>query len=354
MKSRKTARKAAASRRRTAAGGDVADLLLQINQRWLSSLDPAVLLPEIVSLTRGFFGVSDATLLLMDHEGREFVQHLASGPHYHKLDRKFFQRIRSEGVTGWVATHRKPLIVNDTAKDKRYIGDRGTHKAELAVPVIAEGRLLGVLNLESKKKGEFTPRHVDLLEIMAAQCAIALRNAEIYEIERRRAHQCEALYHIARIGGGVLPPMTVAQRVVEVVSGLLDCFYVGLFQGDYDREEVVLMGQKCKGEIDIVPGATQKFTVGLIGYAFRLGETVHVRDVAKNETYVPRIPGVRSEICLPIRLGDRCLGILDAQSQRTDGFAPDEVMFLETVSRFLAPICNQLDVGATRPWSPMP
>lgn len=342
------------AKRRATPRRDLTALLLDINRRWLSSLDPAVLLPEIVDLTRSFFGVSDTTLLMADHDGREFVQHLASGPHYHKLDRKFFQRIRNEGVTGWVASHRKALIVNDTTKDSRYVGDTSTIKAELAVPVIAEGRLLGVLNLEASKKNAFTPADVKLLETMAAQCAIALRNAEVYEIERRRAHQCEALYHISRIGGGVLPPMTVVQRAVEVISGLLDCFYVSLFHGDYEREELVLVAQRCKGDIDVVPGATQKFSVGLIGYAFRLGETVHVRDVSKNETYVARIPGVQSEICVPIRIGDRCLGILDAQSQKVDGFAPDEVMFLETVARFLAPVCANLEVGSTRTWSPMP
>lgn len=340
--------------RRAGPKPDLLKLFLEINRRWLSSLDPAVLLPEIVSVTKRIFDATDATLLFLDHEGREFVQHLAAGPHYRKLAPSFFQRIRKEGVTGWVASHRKAVVVNDTSKDKRYIGDTKAIKSELACPVLAEGRLLAVLNLESARLNRFKPEDVKLLELMASQCAIALRNSEIYEAERRRAQQCEALYHISRIGGGVLPPMTVLQRAVEVVGGLLECFYVGLFQGDYEREEVVLVAQKCTGDIDIVAGATQKFQVGLIGYAFRLGETVHVRDVTKNETYVARIPAIRSEICVPIRIGDRCLGILDAQSQKLDGFSPDEVMFLETVARFLAPVCQSMEVGATRTWSPMP
>ena len=348
------ARKETPSKRPPTGKADKSKLLLEINRRWLSSLDPAVLLPEIVDLTRSFLHVTNATLLMLDHEGREFIQHLASGPHYHKLDPSFFQRIRKEGVTGWVASHRKPLIVNDTVKDPRYIGDTRAIRAELAIPVVAEGRLLGVLSVESHRKNAFGKAHVELLQLMAAQCAIALRNAEVFEIERRRAQQCEALYHVSRILGGVLPPITVLQRAVEVVSGLVDCFYVGLFFGDYDREELVLFSQRCEGQIDIVPGATQKFTVGLIGYAFRLGETVHVRDVSKNETYVPRIPGVRSEICVPIRIGDRCLGILDAQSQKMDGFQADEVMFLESVARFLAPTCQALEVGSHGAWSPMP
>jgi putative methionine-R-sulfoxide reductase with GAF domain len=330
------------------------EILLEINQRWMSALDPTVLLPEIVSLTKKALGVSDVTLLMLDAEGREFVQHLAAGPHYGKLDPVFFQRIRRDGVTGWVASHRKTLLVNDTSRDRRYIGDTRVIGSELATPVVAEGRLLAVLNLETKPRGFFTKDHVALAELLAGQCAIALRNVEVLESEKRRSQQCEALYHIARIGGGVLPPMTVVQRAVEVVAGLVGSFYVGLFLGDYEREEVVLIAQKATGEIDVVPGATQKFSVGLIGYAFRLGETVHVRDVSKNETYVPRIPGIRSEICVPIRLGDRCLGILDGQSQAVDGFAPDQVMFLETVTRFLAPICQSIEFGSARSWSPMP
>jgi len=53
--------------------------------------------------------------------------------------------------------------------------------------------------------------------------------------------------------------------------------------------------------------------------------------------YVERIPGVLSEVCVPIRVGDRCLGILDAQAQTVGEFTPDEVMFLETIARALAP-----------------
>lgn len=107
---RKPAKRKAAPARK--GGGkprraDVASILLAINRRWLSSLDPAVLLPAIVQLTRESFDVSDTTLLLLGSNGQEFVQHLASGPHFHKLDQRFFQQIRDGGVTGWVATHRR-------------------------------------------------------------------------------------------------------------------------------------------------------------------------------------------------------------------------------------------------------
>src|SRR5687767_4558289 len=181
MPPRKAARKPkTATVKRAGALRDVTRLLLEINRRWLSSLDPAVLLPEIVSVTKSMFKVTDVTLLMLDHEGREFVQHLAAGPHYRKLAPSFFQRIRRDGVTGWVASHRKALIVNDTSKDKRYIGDTRTIRSEMAVPVIAEGRLLGVLNLESSEKSAFGAEDLELLELMASQCAIALRNAEVH------------------------------------------------------------------------------------------------------------------------------------------------------------------------------
>ena len=67
MKPRKRSKPTRA--RKPALKKDLVTLLLDINRRWLSSLDPAVLLPEIVSYTRSFFGVSDVTLLMLDHEG---------------------------------------------------------------------------------------------------------------------------------------------------------------------------------------------------------------------------------------------------------------------------------------------
>jgi putative methionine-R-sulfoxide reductase with GAF domain len=63
--------------------------------------------------------------------------------------------------------------------------------------------------------------------------------------------------------------------------------------------------------------------------------------------YVARVPGVMSEVCVPIRVGDNCLGILDAQAQTVGEFTGDEVMFLEAVARLLAP-SFQATAGAVR------
>jgi sigma-B regulation protein RsbU (phosphoserine phosphatase) len=110
---------------------------------------------------------------------------------------RYDQRIQSrtrlalgEGLCGSAALDRKAIRVNAVDRDPRYIRcEVGLSvKSELVVPLIAKGRLLGVLDLESLEADAFTERNELMLVILASTLAIALDNARLYD-ELRRAEQ---------------------------------------------------------------------------------------------------------------------------------------------------------------------
>ena len=160
---------------------------------------------------------------------------------------------------------------------------------------------------------------------------------ELDEGARRWQERMSALHNLLRLGGGVVPRETLLRRVADTVRLLCGGHYAAVFQGDYDREELVLLAQSSAGPVNIGVGARQKFRTGLTGKAFEIGETVNVRDVRNESMYVDRVPEVLSEVCVPLRVGDSCVGILDAQAPNVGEFTEDEVLFLEAVARFLAP-----------------
>jgi two-component sensor histidine kinase/FixJ family two-component response regulator len=83
-----------------------------------------------------------------------------------------------EGIVGSVAKNRIPEIVNDTSKDSRYIKDIDTNGSELAVPIILDKELLGVIDSEHPKKNFYTELHLQNLETVASVIATKFKAAQ--------------------------------------------------------------------------------------------------------------------------------------------------------------------------------
>ena len=310
-------------------------LLPEVIRRLLSISEPEVLLREVLTLANEALGADEVSLLLLDASGHELVEHEVVGkklrPTRHRL------RVLEEGIAGWVASHRLPQVVADVRKDTRYVKGQGDTRSEAAVPIQSGDKLLGVLNFESRKVGYFQKGDLDVLRFLASQLAIALRMVELDERARVWQERMSALHNLLRLGGGSVPQEALLRRVVDTVRSLCGGHYAAVFLGDYDREELVLLAQSSATPVDIAVASRLKFRTGLTGKAFEIGETVNVRDVRNESMYLDRVPGVLSEVCVPLRMGDRCVGILDAQAPGVGEFTADEVLFLEAVARFLAP-----------------
>jgi putative methionine-R-sulfoxide reductase with GAF domain len=320
-------------------------LLPEVIRRLLAVSDADVLLREVCSLAKDALGADEAALLLVDPAGRELVEHEVVGKKLRPTRMRL--RIREEGIVGWVASHKLPQVVADVRKDKRYVEVSPKTRSEAAVPILSGDEVLGVLNFDSRRLGYFHRSDLPLLEFLASQLAIALTMVRREEELETWKERMGALHNILRLGGGVVPASTMLQRVADAVRMTCGGHYAAVYQGDYEHEELVLLAHSSAYPLNIAVGARVKFRTGLVGRAFELGETVNVRDVRREPIYVARVPGVMSEVCVPVRVGDNCRGILDAQAQSVGEFSDDEVMFLETVARILAP-SFQVPAGVAR------
>lgn len=93
-----------------------------------------------------------------------------------------------QGVVGWVATYQMPARVNDTLDDSRALTLPGRDaRAELAVPLVIDGRTIGVISLESRRTGVFTEDDEELLTIVAQQLAQVVEVAQLHDRLKRSA-----------------------------------------------------------------------------------------------------------------------------------------------------------------------
>lgn len=117
-------------------------------------------------------GLLDCVVYLLEGDGKSLLQHAAWG-HKQVAPRIFEHPIRlslDQGIVGACAKSRAPLCVPDTLLDPRYVVDDAQRRSELAVPIIARGRLLGVLDSEHPEADAYRSAHVRGL-LLLAECA---------------------------------------------------------------------------------------------------------------------------------------------------------------------------------------
>jgi sigma-B regulation protein RsbU (phosphoserine phosphatase) len=101
-------------------------------------------------------------------------------------------------VVGFAAQAKEAILVPDVSKNSRYISVNPETKSELAVPLIYKEKVIGVLDLEHTRRGYFTEDHKRTLTTLAAQIAIAIENARLYEEIARQEQRLERDLALAR------------------------------------------------------------------------------------------------------------------------------------------------------------
>ncbi len=150
-----------------------------------SELNLEPLLHKILAAAVEVMNASAGSLILLDELTDELVFAVIEGGGGENL--KGVRMARDKGIAGWVAMHRKPLIVDDVNKDDRYyqsIADTFDFKLTslLCVPMISRNKLIGVLQvLQSKPDHYFGDLDQQLLTTFANQAAVAIENARLYE-----------------------------------------------------------------------------------------------------------------------------------------------------------------------------
>lgn len=197
-----------------------AETLLVLNEvsREISSiLDVEALLRRAAELVKRVIDYQILSIMLYDEEQQAFR---------HRLDVKHGQRVQgklraaaTEGIVGAAATTREPVLVPDVAADPRYLMVNPETRSELAIPMMHKGKVIGVLDLESPQLNYFTEDHVQTLSILAANLAVSLENARLYEqVAKGEARMERDLQAAKRIQGALLRPVPTEDYGLDVAA----------------------------------------------------------------------------------------------------------------------------------------
>jgi len=197
-----------------------AETLLVLNEvsREISSiLDVEEVLRSAAELVKRVIDYQILSLMLYDEQQQVFR---------HRIDVKHGQRVQgklrvaaSEGIVGAAATLRQPVVVPDVTADPRYLMVNPETRSELAIPMIHKGKVIGVLDLESPQLNYFTEDHVQTLSILAANLAVAIENARLYQqVADGEARMERDLQAAKRIQGALLRAAPAEDYSLDVAA----------------------------------------------------------------------------------------------------------------------------------------
>jgi signal transduction histidine kinase/putative methionine-R-sulfoxide reductase with GAF domain len=287
------------------------------------------------TITEAEFG----SLFLLDNAGliTHSITGLGKGLTRVKQSTANVQRVLEKGLAGWVAQHRQPALVADTRQDERWLHVEGSHYAAgsaLAIPILSGPTLLGIITLTHPATHYFTEDHVYLMKSAADQMALAVRNAQIYEEQRRLAGRQMTLYETLRAAGAYLEPEAVARAAVANIAQLTHWPAVALLLPDETGAKLVV--HAAAGPLAAQIGTTIPISQDIAGRAMRLGQMQHVPDVSNDPDYVAAHAAICAKLAVPLQRGDHILGVLDVGSDRPNSFSSDDTRLAISLSETIA------------------
>jgi serine phosphatase RsbU (regulator of sigma subunit)/putative methionine-R-sulfoxide reductase with GAF domain len=171
--------------------------IAEVSRKVAAILDLHTLFQDTVHLIQETFGYYHVCIFTVDAAARQVALQASTSP---LITQRGLDIHWGRGIIGGSAALAQSLRVNDVREDQRFVSDSALEptRAELAIPIKVEERILGVLDLQSDRVGAFTDRDVSTLQILADQIAVAIEDSRLYATQQQQAWTSTALLQISQ------------------------------------------------------------------------------------------------------------------------------------------------------------
>lgn len=313
-------------------------LLAQTQQR-AAEVD---LLNRVLSTVTGTLDLSDMFRRIVEEVSQTFGYSHVS---IHRLDgdylllqaqvgyRDSHEKIHiTKGILGRVARTGKAALVSDVTQDRDYISADPEVRSEAAVPITADNRVLGVLNVEADGSHRMTEADLALLQALAGQLGVALRNATLFEEAQASRDEITVLYEAAKTISSSLELESVLNNLVQVTCQAFT----------YEQGAILLVDDRSG---DLVVEAIYGYAPGTRGYRIpagkgitgavqRTGKPEIVADVRRDGRYIGVTERVVSEIAVPLISEGRVIGVFNLESTKRGAFGQRDLHILTALAGY--------------------
>ena len=306
----------------------------EITHAMNQSDDPEEILDQILQACIESTGADSGSIMLLDSKKECLNVHAARGL---AMDACSLKLKLGEGVTGWVAQHGKARIVNNAHKELDYVTFKSGLLSELAVPMLVEEQVIGVLSVDAQEEERFTKEHQEFLSIMAnlaAQIFLALRDKQLLQL-RDRFHR--VMRETSRVISNSLYLKDIFREVMKITEQAFRLYRSSLLL--YDKKEKTIKLEVASqfeafgtemSSIRYAPGE------GISGQVFLNKEAVFIPSVKNAPDFLNRMQLINVDeedlgfFCAPIFSANEVVGVFSTFMRPQSGIDPDFILeFLE-------------------------
>ena len=311
---------------------ELLDFLLEVAEAGSLTLDLDSLMANLAEIVRKVVPW-DLFAILMYSERRQGLTIRYSIGHRPEMTERLLIPL-SEGLTGAAATTLEPVLVGDVRSDPRYIASLDAVRSELAVPMVARKRLVGVIDLQSTRLNAYSEEQSTLLRLIASRVGASIDNARLHRRVLRQNNTLRTLAQLAHSFSSTLDLDELLNKIAVTVRRLInyDAFSILLLdaQGGVLRRRFNL---RYDQEVDLENVPLGR---GITGAAVEQRTTVLVKDTRSDPRYIESTTGIRSEVAVPLAVPERLLGVMDLESSKVAYFNEEHVRTLELLAPLIA------------------
>jgi sigma-B regulation protein RsbU (phosphoserine phosphatase) len=308
------------------------DFLLEVAEATSQTLDLDELLARVAEIVQKVLPYELLAILLYSEKRQDLRIRYAVG-HRDELVRSLSIAL-GEGITGAAAARREPILVGDVRSDPRYLNAVDAVRTELAVPMIARQKLVGVIDVQSTRPNAYSEYDRSLLRLIAGRVAVSIENARLYRRVERQNRTLKTLASISHEFSSILDLDELLGKIASTIRGLINYDAFSILLVDQDQKLLrhrfsIRYDQRV--DIDNVP-----LGKGITGAAAEAREPVRVHDTASDPRYIASHPDIRAEVAVPLIAQDRVIGVMDLESDRMGFFTEDHVRMLALLAPQIA------------------
>jgi len=277
-------------------------------------------------------------IYLLEHNSHTLTLSGAWPPHPCQVGKLRLEE--GEGITGWVAAHKKTMAIpRNASSDSRFKFfhnlPEDKYEAFLSVPIVLGGETIGVINLQKRKACVFTPNQIKLLTSIASQVAGAIEKTRLMQLASVNAKQLET---IARFSSSIVSTtylQDILQLIVTMTAQMMGSKICSLMLLDEKTQELrIAATQSLSDEYRKKP--PMKVGQSVSGNALKAKSPVAVLDVTKDPDYaypdVAKKEGLVSMLAVPMMIKDNPVGVINCYTTSDHRFTKEEIDILQTVA----------------------
>jgi signal transduction histidine kinase/DNA-binding response OmpR family regulator len=234
------------------------------------------------------------------------------------------------------------VVSNHAQEDDRLSGMVRPVLADLAiasmvaVPLRVRGENIGILQAVRRVANPFSHSEVRFLETVGAQLSVALDNYRLLNQAQRRAQQLEIAAEVSRLATSTLETGTLLSRAVNLLRERFGFYHTAIYLLDEQGKYAVV--REATGQPGVqMKEAKHSIAVGsrtIIGQVTESGKPYAASDTSKDPLFraYPALPDTKTQLALPLKIGDRMLGALDIHVAWVNAFLPADIAVLQSLA----------------------